>query len=911
MRSAGSSGPRMPDFRAEIRERIASLGLDAAREHEIAEELAQHLDDRHDELLEHGASEADAERHLRAELDRGTLLSALAHSERANVARNEPPFGAPAPRAFASALWRDVRYGARSLRRAPGFTTIATITLALGIGATTAMFSVLDAVLLRPLPFAQPQQLVRIFNTYGANAGNLQSLSNVDFLALRADARVYASIASFRLPNDGFSYVTADRAERVYGAVVSSGFFATLGVHPLLGRTFQDGDDAALAPPTAVLSYSFWRQRLGGDPAIVGKSVNIQGRPTTILGVMPASVWYPRGDRAELWINDNFVPPERRGPFGLAVFARMRPELGDAQRSAALAQIAGDVRARWPGGPDKWTFAQQPMGERFSGPLRSVLLVLMGAVIVVLLIACVNVTNLMLARATSREQEISVRTALGASRVVLVRQLLVEGALLALVGGAIGVLVAMWGVRALTSIAPDALFVLRDFKTGVDGRVLALALAVTMGSVLLFALAPAILGASSRAVGAVRDAVRGGTDAPGRRRLRSALVVAEFALSLVLLVGAGLLIRSLSKLRAVDTGVHGDGVITASIALPSIRYGDIEKVDLFHDRLLADLRTRPGMEMVSTSVGLPPDTFGNSSDFFLTSHPIGEGEFSPLADVLAVDGDYFSALSIPILSGRVFDARDIPDGPSTIVISDALARKYFPNVSPLGERLNVSGTGEGNAYTIVGVVGNVRYDGVAQRPSEAIYFSFVQGTMGMTPSFSVVVRTRASADEVGRLVRSAVKQIDPELAVANIRTVRELVEESVAADRFRTILLGVFALLALALAGVGIYGVMTYTVGRRSRELGIRIALGARAGGIYRLVLREGVGVAAIGVAIGLFASAALTRAVSAMLFEVSSTDAATFVGVPLLLLAIAALACFVPARRAARVDPSVTMRGD
>jgi len=900
----------MPDWRTEIRARIAPLGLNAEREHEIAEEIAQHLDDRHAELRAMGVSEADAARQARDELQRGPLLDSLAHSEQARLASTDAPPGTPAPGALASALWRDIRYGARSLRRAPGFTTVATITLALGIGATTAMFSVLDAVLLRPLPFAQPQQLVRVFNTYG-KSGGLQSLSNADFLALRADPRAYSSVASFRLPGDGFSYAAADRPERVYGAIVSAGFFSTLGVQTLIGRTFQDGDDAASAAPMAVLSYAFWRQRLGGDPSILGKSLNIQGRPTTIIGVMPASVWYPRGDRAELWINDNFPTPPRRGPFGLAVLARMRPDVGAAQRSAALAQTAAGVRTQFPGGPDKWTFAQQPMGERFSGPLRPVLLVLMGAVIVVLLIACVNVTNLMLARATGREQEIAVRTALGASRSALVRQLLIEGVLLALLGGAIGVLVAMWGVRALTSIAPDALFVLRDFKTGVDGRVLSLALFATMGSVLLFALAPAILGASSRAIGAMRDAVRGGTDAPSRRRLRNALVVAEFALSLVLLVGAGLLIRSLSRLRAVDTGVRADGVITASIALPSIRYPKMEQIDRFHDRLVADLRSRPGMVRVSTSVGLPPDVFGSGSDFFVTSHPVGDGEFSPIADDLAVDGDYFAALGIPLLSGRTFDARDNPDAPSTVMISDALARKYFPGTNPIGERLNVGGTGDGNAYVIVGVVGNVRYDGVAQNPSEAIYFPFVQGGMGTTPSFSVIVRTNAGADEVGRLVRDAVRQIDPELAVANVRTVHELVEESVAGDKFRTILFGVFATLALVLAAVGIYGVTTYTVGRRSREIGIRLALGARAGEIYRLVLREGIGVAAIGIAIGLLAAVALTRAVSTLLFEVSATDAATFVAVPVLLLAIAAFACFVPARRAAQVDPSVTMRVD
>jgi putative ABC transport system permease protein len=463
----------------------------------------------------------------------------------------------------------------------------------------------------------------------------------------------------------------------------------------------------------------------------------------------------------------------------------------------------------------------------------------------------------------------------------------------------------------LTSIAPDSLFVLRDFKTGVDRRVLGLALLATMGSVLLFALAPAILGASSRAVGAMRDAVRGGTDAPARRRLRSALVVAEFALSLVLLVGAGLLVRSLARLRAVDTGVHGDGVITASIALPSIRYPTTQKIDVFHDRLMAELRSRPGMERVSTSVGLPPDVFGSSSDFFVTSHPVADGEFSPLADVLAVDGDYFAAFGIPLLSGRTFDERDNRDAPGIAMISEALARKYFPGTSPVGERLNVGGTGDDNAYTIVGVVGNVRYDGVAQHPSEAIYFPFIQGGMGVTPSFSVIVRTRAGPDDVGRLVREVVHGIDPELAVANVKTVRDLVENSVAGDKFRTTLLGVFALLALVLAAVGIYGVMAYTVGLRSREIGIRLALGARAGEIYRLVLREGIGVAALGVAIGLLASAALTRLVSTLLFEVSATDAATFVVVSVLLLAIAALACLVPARRAAGVDPSVTMRGD
>ena len=896
----------MPEWRRDILARLAPLRLAPEREHEIAEEMAQHLEDRFADLRASGASEAEAGRVVREELERAPLAAALECTEHPDTRDAAPPPGSRTDGSSLAALWRDVRYGARSLRRVPGFTAVATITLALGIGATTAMFSVLDAVLLRPLPFAQPEQLVRVFNTYGT-AGNLQSLSVADFLALRADTRVFSSVASFRIPDNGLSYVTGDRAERVYGAIVSADFFRTLGLRPLLGRTFQAGDDDAGAPPTAVLSFAFWRKRLGGDPQIVGKSINIQGLPTTVIGVMPSTVWYPRSDRAELWMNESFATPPRRGPFGWAVLARVRPDVAAAQQKAVLAQIAEGVRARFPGGPDHWTFEPQSMSQRFSGPLRPVLLVLMGAVVVVLLIACVNVTNLMLARATGREQEIAVRTALGASRSALVRQLFVEGTLLAVLGGALGLFVAIWGVRALTAMAPDSLFVLRDFKTALDARVLALAAVATMGSVMIFALAPAILGASTRATGAAR----GSTDTPHRRRIRSSLVVAEFALSLVLLVGAGLLIRSLAKLRAVDTGVRGDGVVTASIALPAIHYSKVPDVNAFHDRLLADLRSRPELERVSTSVGLPPDVFGSSSDFFVSSHPPADGEFSPIVDVLAVDGDYFAALGIPLLSGRIFDARDNPDAPSTVMISEALARKYFPGSNPVGERLNVGGTGDGNAYSIVGVVGNVRYDGVAQDPSEAIYFPFVQGGLGATPSFSVIVRTRAGAGEVGRLVREAVHQIDPELAVANVRTVQELVEESVASNRFRTTLLTVFALIALALAAVGIYGVMAYAVGQRSREIGIRLALGARAAAIYRLILREGLIVAGVGVVIGLAASLALTRVVTKLLYGVSATDAATFVGVPLILLAIAALACILPARRAARVDPSVTMRGD
>jgi len=896
----------MPDWRAEIRTRLVPLRLSAEREAEITEELAQHLGDRYTDLRARGQSEDDTVRIVREELAGEALAKALGGIERRVRDLDPEPAGGPATGHLLADLWRDLRYGSRSLRHAPGFTTVAVLTLALGIGATTAMFSVLNAVLLRPLPFPEPRSLVRVYQTYDQAEGGIGSLSFADFLELRDDGRAFSSIATYLTPRDGFSLVVGDRAERVFGTVVGADFFTTLGVRPLLGRAFQAGDDAAGAPPVVVLSHRFWQQRLRGDTGIVGKVLIVQGGPATVLGVMPPTVWFPRGDVAEIWLNEMFVTPTRNGPFGWQAIARLRPGVSAAQRQAALDQVAARVRARFPGGPQRWTFVERPLTDQFSGVLRPALLILMGAVVLVLLIACVNVTNLMLARATSREREVAVRTALGASRARIVRQLLTESVLLAGLGGVLGVALASWGVRVLIASAPASLPMLRDLGVSVDARVLTIAAAAAMGSVLLFGLAPTLLGAQG-VTNSIREAGRGGTDGRARRALRSALVGAEFAFSLVLLVGAGLLLRSLAKLRAVDTGVHADGVVTASIALPKVSYATPAQVIVFHDRLLGELRALPGVETVSASVGLPPDVFGNKSDFFVTGQPVPPGAFSPLADFLCVDGEYFAAMGIRLRAGRVFDARDI-SGPSTVMINAELARRYFPQVDPVGERLNVGGTGSSNEYVIVGVVGDVPYDGLARGAIPTMYFPFAQFSQGLSRSFSLVVRSTVGTNELTPALRAIVQRIDPELAVAQIRTVRELVDASVAVDRFRTMLLTLFALLALALAAVGIYGVMAFSVGRRAREIGVRIALGASRLQVYAQILGEGLTVAAVGIAVGLSAALAVTRVASKLLFDVSATDALTFGFVSLLLLAIAALASFIPARRAARVDPAITM---
>ena len=899
-----------PLWSDEIRRRLAGLRLPPEREAEIVEEMSQHLDDRYAECRARGASEEEAVRAALTEVseDAGALAREMRGVER--EAARPLTAGARPTGSVLRDLWHDLRYGARMMRKAPGFTAVAVLTLALGIGANTAIFSVVDAVLLRPLPFTHPERLVRLFRTHPNMPGGRQTLSRADFLALRERSRAFAAVAVYQATDDGFTYTGGDHPEQVFGAFVSADFFTVLGARPLLGRAFAPGDDAPGAPLSVVLGYDFWRQRLSGDQSVIGRTIRLDGLPMLVRGVMPPGFWFPRGDRAELWVNMIIDPPTRLGPFGLAAIARLRPGVTPAMMQADLDAVAAGVRERFPGGPIDWTLVSRPLKDHLVAPVRPALVLLLGAVTLVLVIACVNVANLMLARASGRAPEIAVRTALGASRGRLVRQLLTESALLAALGGGVGLAFAYWGVRALLAIGPGDLPLLRDVPIGVDARVLAVTAIATLGSSLLFGLAPALMGARGDGEALVKEGGRGAPEGRGGQRLRRMLVVLEFALSLVLLAGAGLLLRSFAKLEAVDPGVRTSNVLTASIALPTTRYGEPAAIIGFHERLLAAVRTLPGVRSAAILTGgMPPNQQWNANNFVAEGQPWTAGQQDPIAGDLWVGGDYFETLGIPLLRGRTFNDHDTPDSPPVVIVNEALARRFLPGQDAVGKRLRLGDTSPTGAWvTIVGVAANAKYTGLDSGDELTIYSPFRQS---WSRSMSLIVHTTDDPRSLVAALRRQLAGVDSELVLSRVATMTELMRDSLARARFRTTLLTLFAAAAALLAAVGIYGVMAYAVSRRTREIGIRMALGARHSDVLAGVFREGLTLALGGVGVGLVGALAVTRITRSLLFGVSATDPLTFAAVAMALAGVAALACYVPARRATRVDPMAALRGE
>jgi putative ABC transport system permease protein len=808
-------------------------------------------------------------------------------------------------------LLKDIRFALRSLRKSPGFTTVAILTLALGIGSNTAMFSVVTAVLLRPLPFPEPERLVAVATV--SPTGDMTAESYPDFYDWRQQNRSFQNLAAYRL--DNLTLGGLGDPLHVEANVVTSGFFETLGVQPQLGRTFRPEEEKP-GNHVAILSDAMWRSKFQADPNVLGKSFSLGGKPYTIVGVMPSGFQFPvRPTPRELWITSAIdsevdIPGDTpfaasRGAHGLRVVARLKPGVTLEQAKQEMHGIAKALLKQYPNTNTRHPDAVVlPQLEALIGKTRPALLVLLAAVGFVLLIACVNIANLLLARGAGRSREIAIRTALGASRIRIIRQLVTESVLLALAGAILGTAGAAWAVAALVKLYPQNLP--RLSEVSIDYRVLLFTLVVALVSAVLFGLFPALQVTKVNIEEALREGGRAGSS--GRhKRFRTVLVVAETALGVVLLVGAGLLIRSFERLQKVDPGFDPHNVLTLNFDLPSSRYDNdksIQFVREFFDRL----NGMPGINSAAGTAQLPMGNGYSVVSFGIQGDNTPDGQ-KPAAAIVSVTAKYFETMGIALQQGRFFDERDQRKSQPTIIISQAFANKYFPGENPIGKHIQPGandGPGEDPWREVVGVVADVRRADLSTAPEPMYYIPYTQLVWGAP---TIVVRTLGDPLTAVPAVRSLLEEMDPELPVYEVRTMDDYVTMSVGRQRFQTVLLGSFAGLALLLTAVGLYGVMAYSVVQRTHEIGIRMALGASRENVLRMVLGSGARMAIIGVAAGVIGALVLTRFMQSMLYDVKSTDPITFAGVCLVLAAVALLASYIPARRATRVDPMVALR--
>jgi putative ABC transport system permease protein len=892
----------VPDWKPEIRRRLANLKLEPTREAAILEELSQDLADCYAELLSSGATEEEAYQRTLAELSGSELL---AHELR-RVERPAEPIvpGTDRRTNMIAALWQDLRFGARMLLKQPSFTLIAVLTLALGIGANTAIFSIVNAVLLRPFPYKEPERLVILRENISGGVNS--SVSYPNFADWRAQSALCDSIVAVRV-NESFNLTGVGEPERLQGRLVSAEFFSTLGIKPLAGRDFLPEEDRPGATPAAILSYEFWQRRFGADLSIIGRQLSLNDQSFTVVGVAPpnfqfgmdADVTVPIGLQAERFRARGADPGVR------PVVARLKPGVSEQQAEAELNMIAARLEQQYPESNKERRVRVTPLHETFVGAVRQPLLILLGAVGLVLLIACANVANLLLVRSSARQKELAVRVALGASRGAIIRQLLTESVLLAALGAALGVLLAFWGASLIAAQLPEG--VPRLDEARVDALVLVFTLAVSLLTGLLFGLAPALQASRPNLSEGLKEGERGSS---GRRHwLRSVLVIGEVALTLTLLVGAGLLIQSFRRVLDVDPGFNPRNLLMMQV---SVNNPDGQQIANFFEQLYQKVRDLPGVKAVAVSNGLP---FGvaNRPIFFIEGRPDQENKPSTIR--YTVSADYFQTMGIELIKGRVFNAQDTRDSPRVVIIDEALARFALPNEDPLGKRLMMSRAGP--SYEIVGVVRHVEHDSLdRQAPASAqFYTNFnqipLQGLPNNVRRINVLVRAEVEPLSLASAVRGQIAALNKDQAIFNVRTMEQVVTQSVAPRRFSMMLLTLFAVVALALASLGIYGLMSYAVTQRAREIGVRMALGAQSGAVLRLMIGQGMTLALVGVALGLVASVALTRAMKNLLFGVSATDPATFAAIALLLALVALLACWIPARRATKVDPMIALRSE
>jgi putative ABC transport system permease protein len=801
-------------------------------------------------------------------------------------------------------LLQDLRYGARMLMKKPGFTLIAVLTLALGIGANTAIFSVVNAVLLRPLPFPESERLTLVFLKNPETASGRGGYGNADFQALRERNQSFEKIAAVS-PGNRYSLTGGGAPEQVIGAAVTAGFFDALGVRPQRGRTFLVGEDKPGSPRTVVVSHSFWEKYLSSNPDAVGQAVTLNNESFTVIGVMAQDFRFTAFGPAELWTALQLDPPRARPPYFLRVIGRLKPGVSAEQGQAEVNAIANQVQQQYPDSQPR-AARLEPFKRAIVGDAQLSLSVLLGAVFFILLIASINVANLLLARATEREREMAVRTALGAGRLRLIRQALTESALLALLGATLGWLLAQWGVGLIVGLSPENLP--RFDEISVDGRVLGFTLLMTCFSGLVFGLAPALQSSQLDLNTTLKEGGRSGAEGFRRNRLRKLFIVSEFALALMLLVGAGLMIRSFLRLQRVNPGFTPDRALTAQIVLPRSSYREDARVGAFQRQLLQRVQALPGVQAASVSMSLPPNLLIMRNPFAVEGQTPSPGQSLPLAEQLLVSPDYFRTLGIQQLAGRAFTDADDANAPQVVIINEALSRQYFHNQDPVGKRLQTGDYSPAGPWlTIVGVVADVKYSGLNETAQPTLYTAFQQNLWWR----SMYLAVKADGDPLGLInsVRNEVWALDRDLPVSQIKTMDQLMSDAVAEPRAYTLLLGIFGAVALLLAALGIYGVMAYAVTQRTHEIGVRLALGAQSGAVLRLVIGAGMKLALLGMAIGLLAAFAMTRLMTKLLFSVSATDPVTFALIALLLMGVALLACYLPARRATKVDPMVALR--
>jgi predicted permease len=880
-------------------------------------------------LFRRGAVERDLDEELQAYIDLLTtekIKSGMspdaarraAHLEAGGVEQIKEEVRDVRRGALLETTLQDIRYGVRLLRRSPGFATLAIVTIGLGIGANSAIFSVINGVVRKPLAYPVPEQLMFITSQFRNLNFDRFWVSPPEYFEFRERTRAFAHVGAY---TTGAMNVSAgEQPERVNAAFVTANMFDVLGVTPMRGQPFTAEHDLPNADPVVLVSYEFWQRGFGGDPAIVGKRVDIQGRQRTILGVMPPG-FDLHDAKAQLWVPLGLDPTNRqnRGSHFLYLVGRLAPGVTEAQAEAELTGMMGNwAQTTGAAGhsPNDSTHRMNivPLQEDVIGNVKRALWVLQGAVLLVLLIACANVANLLLARAETRHKEFAVRSALGAGRGRILRQFMAEGVVLSVLGGIVGLALAYWGLRTLLAANPDS--IPRSGEISLDPAVLAFTFAVAVGTGLVFGLAPLLHMNDKAVTAAIKEGGARTTTNIGRNRVRRSLVVAEIALAVMLVIGAGLLIRSFDNLTSVDAGFDPANRVTFGLVLPQAAYPDSLRRVAFQAELKRKLETIPGVTRASAMQGLPPFRQINANDTDFEGYTFVPGSNNPIPNVdyyQTVTDGYFEAMGIAIRDGRVFNQGDAAGGP-VVVINEALAKRFYPDQNPVGKRLRPSFGPNVPWFTIIGVVKDVKQGGLAEPAGTELYLFYDQlpRTLGFAPGqMNIVLHSPRPIEALASGIRQAVREMDPGLPIVQLRSMEDVVGASVTRQRFLSLLLTIFAVVALTLAAIGTYGILSYMVMEREREIGIRMALGAGHGQVLNLVLGQGLGIAGIGILLGIGGAFALSRVTSSLLYGVSPSDPMTYGAVAIVIALVATAACIVPSHRATRVDPLEAIRAE